>query len=163
MERAASTQRAAHLRPLDAVQGALFLNICFQFIAATPKPVPYDSGVLADSMASTWWLRQQRAMKTSIPSNCPCGSARTCRVAPFHFRPPIAGLVLSPHICNPLQSHVGPQQQDQSACSQESCHPCGPPWGQHVPGVRPPSTFGRILQPGSSSLHVHMPDSKLLL
>jgi hypothetical protein len=115
------------------------------------------------SMASTWRLRKQRAMKTSILVNCPCGSARTCRMAPFHFRPPIASLVLSPHICNPLQSHVGPQQQDQSACSQESCHPGGPPWGQHVPCMRPPSTFGRILQPGSSSLHVHMTDLKLLL
>jgi hypothetical protein len=82
------------------------------------------------------------------PGELPWGSARTCRVAPIHFRPPIAGPVLSPHVRASLPSHVGPQQQDQSACSQESCLPGGPPWGQHVPGVRPPSTFGRILLPG---------------
>jgi hypothetical protein len=107
----------------------------------------YDSGMLAASMASTWRLRQQRAMKSSIPMNYPWGSARTCHVAPVHFQPPIAGPVLSPHVCAPLPSHVGPQQQDQSACSQESCHPGGPQWGQCVPGMRPPSTFGRILRP----------------
>jgi hypothetical protein len=82
------------------------------------------------------------------PGELPWGSACTCRVAPVHFRLPIAGPVLSPHVHAPLPSHVGPQQQDQSACSQESCHPGGPLWGQHVPGVRPPSTFGRILRPG---------------
>jgi hypothetical protein len=86
-------------------------------------------------------LRQQRALRTSIPVNCPWGSARTCRVAPIHFRPPIAGPVLSPHIRAPLQSHVDPQQQDQSACSQESCHPGGPPWGQHIPRREAPIHF----------------------
>jgi hypothetical protein len=30
----------AHLRPLNAVQGGLFLFTCFQFIAAMPKSVP---------------------------------------------------------------------------------------------------------------------------
>jgi hypothetical protein len=84
-------------------------------------------------MASMWRLRQQRAMKTSVPVNCPWGSVRTCRVAPVHFQPPIAGPVLSPHVRAPLPSHVGPQQQGHSACSQESCHPGGPPWGSARP------------------------------
>jgi hypothetical protein len=61
---------------------------------------------------------------------------------PIHFRPPIASPVLSPHlraplpsphVRAPLPSHVGPQQQDQSVCSQESSHPSGPPWGSASP------------------------------
>jgi hypothetical protein len=67
-----------------------------------------DSGMLAASMASTCRLRQQRAMKTSIPVNCPWGSACSCRMAPIHFQPPIAGLVLSLHVRAPLPVPHGP-------------------------------------------------------
>jgi hypothetical protein len=92
-------------------------------------------------MASTWQLRQQRTMKTSILVNCPRGSARTCRVAPVHFWPTIAGPVFSPHVRAPLPSHVGPQQEDQSACSQESFHPTGPLWGSARPRREAPIHF----------------------
>jgi hypothetical protein len=64
-------------------------------------------------------LRQQRAMKTSILVNCPWGSARTCRMAPVHFRPPIAGPVLSPHVRAPLPSQVGPSNRTNNVQSRE--------------------------------------------
>jgi hypothetical protein len=92
-------------------------------------------------MASTWRLRQQSAMKTSIPVNCPWGSARSCRVAPVHFRLPIAGPVLSL-----FQSRVGPQQQDQRAVKRAAI-PVNRRGAQHVPVVMPPFNFGRILRP----------------
>ncbi len=59
-----------------------------------------NSGVLVASMASTWKLRQQRTMKTSIPVNCPWGSARSCHVAPVHFRSPMPahGCFFSAHV-----------------------------------------------------------------
>jgi hypothetical protein len=56
------------------------------FSSVTPHQNQYDSGVLAASMASTSRLRQQHAMKTSILVNCPWGSARSCHMAPVHFR-----------------------------------------------------------------------------
>ncbi len=111
------------------------------FSSMPPRQNQYDSGLLAASMASTWRLRQQHAVKTSIPVNCPWGSARSCRVAPVHSRLPIAGPVLSLHTRAPLPSHVGPQQQDPPACSQESCHPSEPPWGSARSSCESPIHF----------------------
>jgi hypothetical protein len=93
-----------------------------------PRQNQYDSDVLAASTESTWRLRQQCAMKTSIPVNCPWGSARSCRMAPVHFQPPIAGPVLRLHVCAPLPVPRGLPATG-PACSQESCRPGEPPWG----------------------------------
>jgi hypothetical protein len=99
-------------------------------------------------MASTWRLRQQHAMKTSIPVNCPWGSARTCRVAPVHFRPPITGPVLSPHVCAPLPATWAPSNRTNQRALKRAAIPVDRQGAQHVLGVRPPSTYGRILRPG---------------
>jgi hypothetical protein len=100
-------------------------------------------------MASTWQLRQQRAMKTSVPVNCPWGSARSCCVAPVHFRLPIAGQVLSLHVRAPLPVPRGPpNNRTNQRAVKRAAIPVDRRGAQHVPVVRPPSTFGRILWPG---------------
>ncbi len=55
-------------------------------------------------------------MKSSIPVNCPWGSARSSRVAPIHYWLPIGSPVSSLHVRAPLsRSHAGPQQRVQHA------------------------------------------------
>ncbi len=120
--------------------------------------------VLAALMASTWQLRQQRVMKTSIPVNCPWGSVRSCHVVAVHFRLPIAGPVLSLHVSAPLPvPHWPPATGPTSVQSREL--PSQWPavglstfqsWGPH-------SLSAAFCSPVSSSLHVHMPSPKLLL
>ncbi len=87
-------------------------------------------------------------MKSSIPVNCLWGSARSCRVAPVHFRPPIGGLALSLHIRAPLPVPRRPPAK-RLACNEVDLlipvNYCG---AQHAPVVMPPFTFGCILQPG---------------
>jgi hypothetical protein len=87
-------------------------------------------------------------MKFSIPANCPWGSARSCRVAPVHFRPPIGAPVLSLHVCAPLPVPRRPPAKG-SACNEVDLPiPVNRRGAQHAPVMRPPFTFGRILQPG---------------
>jgi hypothetical protein len=69
---------------------------------------------------------------------------------PFTFGRPLPARCWAPKYVLLFQPR-GPPATGPITCRQESCHPGGPPWGQLVSGVRPPSTFGRILRPGSSS------------
>jgi hypothetical protein len=87
-------------------------------------------------------------MKSSIPVNCPWGSACSCCVTPVHFRPPVGSPVLSLHVHAPLpvprsSPAKGPACNEVDLLIQVNCH-----GAQHTPVVRPPFTFGRILRPG---------------
>jgi hypothetical protein len=106
------------------------------------------------------------------PGELPVGLSTLLSRGPIHFRPPIAGPVLSPHLRAPLPSpHIvllfqatwAPSNRTNQRAVKRPPIPVDRRGAQHVPGMRPPSTFGRILRPGSSSLHLHVPDPKLLL
>ncbi len=79
-------------------------------------------------------------MKSSVPVNCPWGSARSCCMVPIHFRPPIGRPVSSLHICAPL---LGPTQPPAvgPVCSELSCHPSEPPWGSAHSSCEAPIHF----------------------
>ncbi len=133
-ERAASTRRVAHFRPLGvgAVQKGLCLISCIQFNTATPKPVWFwrvgglDGVHIAIEVAT--------CNIVVYPGELPWGSARTCRLAPLHVRAP-------------LPAHVGTQQGVQSAIKRTAIL-VNRHGAQHAQVVRPPFTFGRILWPG---------------
>jgi hypothetical protein len=97
-----STWHAARFRLLGAVQKGLFLTSCVQFSTATPKPVWLVCWQPLWRPRGSSAVEVARAMKSSIPVNCPWGSARSCRVAPIHFWLPIGCPVLSLHVCAPL-------------------------------------------------------------
>ncbi len=50
-----------------------------------------------------------RAMRSSIPVNCPWGSACSCRMAPAHFWLPRPG-VEPPHTCSPSSPTQAPSE-----------------------------------------------------
>jgi hypothetical protein len=81
-------------------------------------------------------------MKSSIPLNCPWGSARSCHMAHIHFWLPNGGPVMSLHVhaslpCGPpaegpacrliLACHVGPRMRKR--CAMKSSIPMNCPWG----------------------------------
>jgi hypothetical protein len=108
----------------------------------------YDSGMLTASIASTWRLRQQRAVKTSIPVNCPWGSAHSCRVAPVHSRLPIASPVLSSTYVLLFHPTWAPSNRTDQCAVKKAAIPVNRRGAQHIPVVSPPFTFGCILRPG---------------
>jgi hypothetical protein len=128
--------------PLTLVRLVLSRKVCSSpaYRSLLPCQNQCDSGVLAALMASTWRLRQQCAMKSSIPVNYPWGSARSCRVAPVHFRPPIASPVLSLHVRAPLPVPRGPPAKG-PVCNKEVCHPGEPPWGSARSSCEAPIHF----------------------
>ncbi len=79
-------------------------------------------------------------MKLSVPVNCPWGSARSCRVAPIHFQPPIGGPVSSLQVRAPLPGPMWPPAAD-PVCSELSCHPSEPPWGSAHSSCEAPIHF----------------------
>jgi hypothetical protein len=100
-------------------------------------------------MASTWRLRQQHAMKTSIPVNCPWGSALSCRVAPLsllatHCQPSVE----PPCTCSSSSPTWAPSNRTDQHAVKRSAIPVNCCGAQHIPVVRPPFTFGCILRPG---------------
>jgi hypothetical protein len=87
-------------------------------------------------------------MKSSIPVNCPWGSARSCRVAPAHFRLPIGGPMLSLLVRAPPSSPTYAPSEGSSMPRSSSLIPVNRRGAQHAPVVRPPFTFGHIVRPG---------------
>jgi hypothetical protein len=78
-------------------------------------------------------------MKSSIP----WGSACSCHVAPVHFRPPIAGPVLSLHVHAPLPVPHGLPAKG-PVCNKEICHPGELLWGSSHSSCE--AAFGCILR-----------------
>jgi hypothetical protein len=122
VEKVASTWPAAHFRPRVAVLKGLFFS--------SYKTVQYHHtiinwfGVLTESMASTWVaVKAARAVKSSIPVNCPWGSTRSCRVAPVHFQSPIGSLVSSLHVRVPLTGPRGPPAEGPVCSAVEAAIP----------------------------------------
>jgi hypothetical protein len=94
-------------------------------------------------------------MKSFVPVNCPWGLARSCRVAPVHFRPPIGGPVSSLHVRAPLPGPTWPPAVG-PVFNELSCHPGELPWGSARSSREAPIHFRRNLRPGFELPHVHM-------
>ncbi len=162
MEKAASTRHAAHFRSLDAAQGGLFLITCFQFIATTPKPVWF------------WRVGSLDGIHVAV-------EAATCNGDIYPSELPMGlSMFLSRGPHSLLAAHWQPGVEPPRMCS--SFIPCGPratgpisvqsrelPSRWTAVGL---STFqswsphplsAAFCGPVSSSLHVHVPDPKLLL
>ncbi len=94
------------------------------------------------SMASTWVVVEAaRAVKSSIPVNCPWGSTRSCYMANVHFRSPIGGPVSSLHIRVPPTGPRGPPSRGSSVQRGRGCPPGDLPWGSHAPVAWAPIHF----------------------
>ncbi len=105
--------------------------------------------MLTALMASTWVaLEVARAMKSSVPVNCPWGSARSCRVAPIHFRPPIGGPVSSLHVHAPLTVPRRPPAKGPACSVVKAAIPVNRRGARTLQSWAPPSTFGCHLRPG---------------
>jgi hypothetical protein len=100
-------------------------------------------------MASTWRLRQQHAMKTSIPVNCPWGSALSCCMAPVSLLATrCQPSVEPPCTCSSSSPTWAPSNRTDQRAVKRSAIAVNRRGAQHVPVVRPPFTFGCILRPG---------------
>jgi hypothetical protein len=75
-----------------------------------------------------WWprwcprvsqLSWKCAMKSSVLVNCPWGSARSCRMAPVHFRLPIGGPMSGLYVRAPLPVPRGPPAEGPACCEVE--------------------------------------------
>ncbi len=87
-------------------------------------------------------------MKSSIPVNCLWGSATLLSRGPrsllaAHWRPGVE----PPRMCFPSSPTQAPSEESSMQWSRSQI-PVNRHGAQHAPVMRPPFTFGRILQPG---------------
>ncbi len=142
-EGATSTRRAAHFRPLGVAQEGLVLITCFQFNAATPKPVWFWHVSSLDGVQVA--VEVATCNEDIYPGELPMGLSTLLSHFPAaHCRPGVE----PPRTCSSSSPTWAPSNMTDQRAVKRAAIPVNRHGAQHVPVVRPPFTFGRILRLG---------------